>query len=514
MGSLDSVSLNELPSIMVVALATYIAYFYYKYLTRENPLPGPLPLPLIGNLHYVLKNGIIHTMCNLREEYGEFFELYLGGERHICLSNEEMAKDTMTPKVHSNFHQRVDENCGLSEIGMLNRGIVFNISYNDWQYNRKFFSKALLSPSFPKHAVAAVQTGFVEMCGYWDQLGEESVIDFSIWMRRYFMDIIAITSSSKSTYALASFYNQVNKKANVIIPSPGESEKFINAIDFVKVILEWFIFFPAYIRNFPGPNLLSKKYKRTFSWLDDYILKAVEVRRAEIDATPEGRPLTPDILTMFLTVNTKKDITEGISDDAHDRPMTNEEVVGNYFEVMAGGINSGSSTICFLVYYVSHYPEVKQKLLKEFETVIGRNLDTQITIDHLDMLEYTEAVIKEAYRLFTTVPILIKRNENPAKLGDIAFPPNSTFLIDLQALHKHKSLWSNPEKFDPDRFLKSSPESKNSFYMFGSGSRMCPGRDLAMIELKATLLLLYSRYDVEPVDMKEPINFLDTGIRT
>ncbi|CAG8596922.1 10204_t:CDS:2, partial [Acaulospora colombiana] len=230
------------------------------------------------------------------------------------------------------------------------------------------------------------------------------------------------------------------------------------------------------------------------------ILKTVQARRAEIEATPEDQQLTPDILTMFLTVNTPRDITERIANDQNDKPMTDEEVVGNYFEVLSGGIDTGSNSICFLVYYLSHYPNAKKKLLKEFETVVGRNLNTKITLDILNKLEYTEAFIKEVSRFTPVVTLIKKQNREPVEIGGIKFPAKTIFYSSNILLHKHKSQWSNPEEFNPDRFLKPSPES--------------PGRNLAMIELKITLLLLYTKYDVELVDMNAPVKYHDTVVRT
>ncbi|CAG8565272.1 8426_t:CDS:2, partial [Dentiscutata erythropus] len=51
---------------------------------------------------------------------------------------------------------------------------------------------------------------------------------------------------------------------------------------------------------------------------------------------------------------------------------------------------------------------------------------------------------------------------------------------------------------------------KNSFVMFGGGLRMCPGRKLAMIELKCLVTMIYRKYDVELVDMNVPLKTKST----
>ncbi|CAG8523605.1 3032_t:CDS:2 [Acaulospora colombiana] len=443
----------------MAGLITYVTYFYYKYFTRENPLPGPVPLPFVGNsIFYFI--DLIDAVSKLQAKYGDFFEFYMGGERHICLLNEDLVKEMTKPTLNGNFFRRGNGNGGTKELGHDNFGIGLNENYYKWRYNRKFFSKTILSPLFCRQALTCVQAGFEEMSGYWDLLGEEAIINFPEWIKRYFMETLTIIISNKPLHALSNFHKKLSNKE--ISRESAESEELVDTIRFINEILHWFVFMPAYT---------SGNRSNT-----------------------QNQPLVPDMLTMFLTVNTPRDITERIADDQNDKPMTDEEVVGNYFDVLIGGVDNGANAMCFLVYYLTQYPKVKRRLLKEIDTVVGRNSNIKITMNIINKLEYTEAYIKE----------------DPVEIGGVTFPSNTIFFSSSFALHTHKSHWSNPEEFNPDRFLRSSPESKNPFYMFGSGERKCPGRNLAMLELKASLLMLYLKYDVELV---APIKFSGKAVR-
>ncbi|CAG8718144.1 1614_t:CDS:2, partial [Acaulospora morrowiae] len=234
----------------------------------------------------------------------------------------------------------------------------------------------------------------------------------------------------------------------------------------------------------------------------------------EIERTPEDQELAHDILTMFLTINTPRDITEKIADSLHDRPMTNEEICENFIEIFTGGIDTSSNSICYIIYYLSHYPKVKEKLIEEIDRVIGKDQNRKISNEDIRKLEYCEAVIHECSRIFSTVPNVGKRNANPEEVGDMTFSENTLFFVYFQGIHKHKSLWSDPEEFDPERFMgKNKEESKKHLYTFGFGLRKCPGRNFGMLQLKLTLILLYRKYDVELVDMNAPIKFHTAVVR-
>ncbi|RHZ61693.1 hypothetical protein Glove_346g104 [Diversispora epigaea] len=490
--------LYEILKISLVALTTYIIYYYYKYFTRENPLPGPFPLPFIGNTHQIFKNFAFNTGV-LQSKYGDLCEFYMGSERFILLSNDDLIQKTMKPIVNGPFHNRVkDDSEGLKEIGVMNTGTVFNNNYNDWQYYRKFFTKVLMSPSFIKHSVIAINDRFSEMEQYWDKLGEDTVFEFNRWMKRYFFDIIFITTTSNPAYALVNYYNQITPHEKSPVPKGivTESDLFIESVDAFGNCLVYFFKIPRIVRNFPGINRFTQYLKDRLSWLRITVDNIIESKREEISKTPIDQKLKSDMLTMFLTVNTERDITERISDDLHDKPMSNKDVGANFIEVMSGGVDTSSHSICFIVNYLENNPRVKKRMIEEIEHVLGKDLNSPFKLENLTKLVYVEAVIKEVSRLHPIIPQNFKKNSVPEDIGGYKWSKDTTFVLNYEVIQRSKSYWKDPETFNPDRFI-DNPESKNKVFMFGGGLRMCPGRHLAMMGLKATLAMLYRKYDIE-----------------
>ncbi|CAI2170947.1 5632_t:CDS:1 [Funneliformis geosporum] len=111
-------------------------------------------------------------------------------------------------------------------------------------------------------------------------------------------------------------------------------------------------------------------------------------------------------------------------------------------------------------------------------------------------------------RFKTLAPFVFRMAENSDEIIDhIKLEGSTQIFINAQEIHKSKLYWENPEKFDPERFMPSTSNEikKNSFLAFGGGMRLCPGRNLAMAELKTLLVLLFSRYNVELADYSAPL---------
>src|SRR5256885_5665350 len=123
--------------IFVTGLVTYVTVFYYRYFTRPSPLSGPIPLPIVGNvLQYPGDLG--KWLGQLRQTYGDIFEIYVGTTRTICLCRADLIGKLTSSSSTSSFHLRTPPNDGLDDLGVINKGIFFNRNYDDWSYHRRF----------------------------------------------------------------------------------------------------------------------------------------------------------------------------------------------------------------------------------------------------------------------------------------------------------------------------------------------------------------------------------------
>ena len=59
-------------------------------------------------------------------------------------------------------------------------------------------------------------------------------------------------------------------------------------------------------------------------------------------------------------------------------------------------------------------------------------------------------------------------------------------------VHRHRKLWPDPDRFDPERFAPAAAASRSryAYLPFAAGPRVCVGASLAMLQLTITVVML------------------------
>jgi len=131
-------------------------------------------------------------------------------------------------------------------------------------------------------------------------------------------------------------------------------------------------------------------------------------------------------------------------------------------------------------------------LRQEIEHVTGGGaLEPQ----HLPRLEYLDAVIKESMRLTPVATLVARRLHAPARIGGLDLPAGTSVGANIYLAHRRPDVWSDPERFDPSRFIGARP-SPFTFFPFGGRVRRCLGAAMATYEIKTVLPQILRRVDL------------------
>ncbi|XP_030754986.1 cytochrome P450 4C1-like [Sitophilus oryzae] len=170
--------------------------------------------------------------------------------------------------------------------------------------------------------------------------------------------------------------------------------------------------------------------------------------------------------------------------------IINDEMVTFTF----AAADTSGNTLAFLSTLLGMHTNVQNKLYEEILEEIG--LDRPIEASDLHKLKYTERVILETLRLIPVVPIIGRYISKDIKCGSKTIPKGVNAVVNIFSLHRNEQYWSDPLKFDPDRFLPEEIAKRPSYcYMpFSTGSRNCIGKTYALMNIKVAIANIVRNY--------------------
>ncbi|KAL1708595.1 cytochrome P450 [Schizophyllum commune] len=167
---------------------------------------------------------------------------------------------------------------------------------------------------------------------------------------------------------------------------------------------------------------------------------------------------------------------------------------------------AGSHTVaaaCYVgCFQVLNNDGIRRRLVSELKDAMPDVVDA-VRFEVVEKLSYLTAVIKESLRLSHGIvsPMLRTVNADGVELDGIAVPRGTTVAIGNTFVHLDPEIFSNPETFDPERWLKEDSSTLDHHLVaFSKGQRSCTGINLAWCELYMIFASLFRRLDLELVD--------------
>ena len=162
--------------------------------------------------------------------------------------------------------------------------------------------------------------------------------------------------------------------------------------------------------------------------------------------------------------------------------------------MIVGGTHTTSITSTWLLSALLNNRHVMKHAQEELDLKVGR--DRWVEQSDIQNLVYLKAIVKETLRLYTTAPLSVPHEAmEDFHVGGYHIPKGTRLLVNAWKLHRDPAVWSNPEEFQPERFLISHATidvvgQHFELIPFGSGRRSCPGINLALQMLHLTIARL------------------------
>jgi cytochrome P450 len=166
--------------------------------------------------------------------------------------------------------------------------------------------------------------------------------------------------------------------------------------------------------------------------------------------------------------------------------MADEEMVDMLLTFLTAGHDTTAKALTWALYLMARSREWEERVLREIADVVPSGT---IESHHIDKLTTVSQVIKETLRLYPPAPEITRIASVDTELGDIPIKAGTIIDIPIYVIHRHRALWRDPDRFDPNRFSleEEAGRSRYAFMPFGAGPRICIGASFALVE--ATVLL-------------------------
>jgi cytochrome P450 len=159
--------------------------------------------------------------------------------------------------------------------------------------------------------------------------------------------------------------------------------------------------------------------------------------------------------------------------------MSERQVRDELMTLLLAGHESVANALAWTWYLLSQNPQVESKLHAELDA-----LDSAPAFADLPRLRYAEMVFAESMRLYPPAWILARYVAKDYSIAGYVLPAGSVVACSQYVMHRDPRYYSDPERFDPERW---TPEAKAarpqfSYFPFGGGPRRCIGESLAWAE--------------------------------
>ncbi len=133
--------------------------------------------------------------------------------------------------------------------------------------------------------------------------------------------------------------------------------------------------------------------------------------------------------------------------------MNEEELFGQIYMFLFAGHETSSIALSWTLYFLAQYPDVQEKLRREVKESLNEQEGTWETYESM---KYLSAVINESMRLRPPASVYRRKVIQDDNILGYDIPADSLIVISPYVLHRKPEYWSDPETFNPDRFLEPS----------------------------------------------------------
>ncbi len=433
--------------------------------------PAELPTPptdgLMGHLKTFKSAQMHRQLLQWSDEYNGLYRIRLANRKVVVVGQRSLLQHVLKSRPalfrrYSAMARVLDE---------LNINGIFSAEGENWQHQRELinraFNSARLRYFFP--TLRRITNNLVNKAREFSASGKP--IDIKKLFAEYTLDTI-------SNLAFAYDINTLNKKndpLNCHLSSifPGINARISSPFPLWKLI----------------KNEKDKKLEAGNSALMALLRESITNTRQKITDNAMLLEQPENLLQAMLAECIKSN--EYFSEDV---------VLANAITFMLAGEDTTATSLSWLSHLLSVHPDIQAVVRKEIQALPDDTFQ-QWPLPRAPLLN---ACIHESMRVKTVAPIMYLEAREDTTLGKLQILKGQMVVLLIHALANDEGCFPESHQFNPYRWLSENNRNRVSdMAPFGGGSRICPGRSLALVEMKMAMCQLLKQFTFEAVESSQ-----------
>jgi cytochrome P450 len=440
-------------------------------LRQIKDLPGPRGVPVLGNVFQVNRAQIHQDMERWANQYGPLFKVKLARATMLVVADHALFGAIMKDRPNG-FRRTPMLGIIGHELG-LPQGL-FNAEGDDWLRQRRMVM-ASFAPGHVRAYFPSLVKVTLRLQERWNEAARAAQpINLQADLMRFTVDAIAGLAFGKDINTLQAGEDVIQRHLDKLLPA------IFNRI--FSIVPIW-----RYIKR-ASDRELEASVAVIKNTIEDFVSQA----RQRLRDDPSLREQPRNLLEAMI-----------VAADQPESGLGDRQVVGNVLTMLLAGEDTTANTLAWMIHLLKQNPQALQRVQLEVRTLAPN--PAQFTVEMMDSLVYLDACASETMRLKPVAPFLPLQAMRDTQVGDVAVRRGTIIWGVMRHDSVREPYFANPDAFEPARWLADAPhplsaEAKRAAMPFGSGPRMCPGRYLALLEMKMAMAMLLSSFDITAVD--------------
>jgi cytochrome P450 len=459
-----------------------------------NQLPGPRGWPVLGNLPQIKSDRLHLQLENWAQEFGPFFRLQFGRRPVLVVADHQATAAVLRDRPDG--FRRTER---LQEIG-LEMGVqpgLFGVNGDMWRRQRRMVMAGFDPAHVRRYHPALTKVAGRLQTRWMLAAQQDRVIDLQADLMRFTVDAIAGLAFGAEVKTLDSDDDIIQRHLDKIFPT-----LFKRMLSPLPIWRWW---------RTPAVRALERSMAEVNTAVEGFIQQA----RQRFLAEPSLRQSPSNLLEAMIVAADEKD--SGI-DDA--------QVAGNVLTMLLAGEDTTANTLAWMIDLLWQHPDALARATAEVRGLLDATptsasaapasslapslepyleLSLQLSLEQLGELHFIEACAHETMRLRPVAPIIAVQALRDTVVGDVQVPAGTVLINVMRRDSVSDAHLPRASQFEPERWLADggpqaqATAAKRVSMPFGAGPRICPGRYLALLEMKMAMCTLLGHFDISDV---------------